>query len=323
MHFNSNWYFGGNWYYNQPTTLVSSWLQVMFPFSSSLPHTPWPWPTYISPWWILLPLNIIGFFGYAAIASIAYLAVKGERAVAFPVFWMVSLFLYLSFGTDRVYSWNFLPFTSRFFSILTPSISLCIGIALSVFLSQAGSMLKRGHAPLAMVAVAGVCVALVFLVANSISLTSTFDSALSLQLRPYISSEHFIDNLPQNSTVYVASILLNDSYYGSKAYSSTISNVSVFAFGDILAMNYGTYYRHIMQPLVFYNCSSLKSGSYIVQTDMLVDDRLYTSGQPYEPRNILLDCPGVKVVLNQPQSDNPMAAYGVEPLANLTIYSIS
>ncbi len=115
---------------------------------------------------------LYGYFFYAAIAAIIYLAIKIERRAFIPLVWFAFSFLYLVFGSQSLSAYIQINQFTRFTAIFVPALTLLIAMALV----KAYSALKKRHRA---VSISFVVVVVAVLFAESIFLISYMSNSMS------------------------------------------------------------------------------------------------------------------------------------------------
>ncbi|MEM3661924.1 MAG: glycosyltransferase family 39 protein [Candidatus Micrarchaeaceae archaeon] len=306
-------------YLTSPTPNFLEYISILFPFKPIYNASPgllfWPFVGYF---WNLFNPNVIGFFGYAMLASLAYLIIRKQYEVFLPFSWFGLILLYLSFGEDS-FSGAYMLFDVRFTIILIPAMAVIIGLAISKFVETALPKKKprriRSQHVFYKAMLLIIILAYAFITANSFLLMNFIHEANYILTYQWAQVANALLSLPQNASIYVVSGLSDNpgmsanQSTGPEGFPNVSSYISNSNFLHLMAIEgYAGYSINANFSEVFSNCSTLK-GDYIIGVNAIF----------YE--NELPLCSNMSVYFS-PEPTISLANYEeyVSPLAQITLY---
>ncbi len=270
---------------NTPTLL--KYIALLFPFP---PHSGVPswffWPL-ISGFSNGVDINVIGFFGYAMLASLAYLLAKKKYDSALLLSsWFGLMFMYLSFGKDS-FSGGYMLFVERFTIILLPPMAIIIGLALSMIVEDAFKIGKRGrskrHVALHKVLFLFAMVAYAIMVINSLMLMKFIHASNYILTYQWQQVANVLLTLPKNASIYFVSGLsavpgiISNQSLATWGVSSIANFISSQNFLEWMAIEgYGGYKINANYSAVFSNCSDIKGDYFVVINTSYYKNNFYT-----------------------------------------------
>ena len=165
----------------------------------------------------------VGFYFYALLVAAAYLILRRDRKVYFPLFWIAISLLYLEFGPMQV---GLHPLTyvlshrlDRYLLILAPAMAIIIAASLAAFVR--GTKRKIKHYVKYGVGI----LIVIFLVSTSIPIIFFSHQIMSAESYTQRTVAAFLDNVPNSTKIYL------DGGYGDVALYMKFNNLSRFEFG--------------------------------------------------------------------------------------------
>ncbi len=279
-------YFATNYlpgYLSLSTPPVLQYISILFPFRPFSGN--WFFWPLIYNFTGEININVIGFFGYAMLASLAYLVAKKKYgSVSLLSAWFGLLFLYLSFGKDS-FSAGYILFVERFTIILLPPIALAIGLALSMIAEDAFKKGKHGrpkrrnilHKSLFVFALTAYAI----MVINSLMLMKFISAGNYILTYQYQQVANVLRSLPENASIYIISGLSATpgqktegmNIYGTPTVTSYILDLNFLNWMTL--EDYSGYRINANYSAVFSNCSAVMGDYFVVVNTTYYKNNFY------------------------------------------------
>ncbi len=224
--------------------------------------------------------NYVGFYFYAVIACIAYLALAREKRAYLPVLWLILTFLVLEFGPIYIALHPFKYILTHRLDRYLQVIAIPLALTISFAAVNAAEWFAR-HKMKALMAIPAAL--MIFLIVTAIPLSLSWHSILRYETYDQRAIAGYLNALPNSTRVYM---------------ESGFSIMQVFMHYDNMSRFY--IYDGIR------NCSQMEAGSYVV-----IPKYISAFGLNYTP-DPTRDCPSWNLVL-YPQEKGNYSQYIVAP----------
>ncbi|MDE1856891.1 MAG: glycosyltransferase family 39 protein [Candidatus Micrarchaeota archaeon] len=179
-----------------------------------------------------------GFYFYALVIAVAFLAIKWERRAYIAVFWFVFGLLYLEFGPMHV---GLSPFNyilshrlDRFLTLIAVPLALCLAMAMARAYESKLAAFKYSAIGISVFAI-------ILLASTGLMITLFWHNILMHQIYTQVQIGNYLSQLPNTTKIY---------------FTGTFSNVLMYIGFNNLSRVYA--YDGIK------NCSDIPAGSYII-----------------------------------------------------------